>query len=64
LRIKEPVQTRASEISEYADQDERRYPRIKAAHGSFDNDVLVVTRTLERIRGGALDVDVENLHGF
>ncbi len=37
---------------------------IPAAHGAFDNDVEVVTRTLERIRGGPLKVPVENLHGF
>jgi len=36
--------------------------QIKLAHGSFDNDVEVVTAMLERMRGGAkLDVAVENL---
>ena len=37
---------------------------ISLAHGSFDNDVQVVATTLERIRGQALAVKVENLHGF
>lgn len=37
---------------------------ISLAHGSFDNDVEVVASTLERIRGKALAVKVENLHGF
>jgi hypothetical protein len=36
----------------------------KAAHGSFDNDVAVVTRTLERITGGALSTPVDELRGF
>lgn len=37
---------------------------IPLAHGSFDNDVVVVAATLERIRGSALAAPVENLHGF
>jgi len=37
---------------------------IPLAHGSFDNDVKVVAATLTRIRGAALAVAVENLHGF
>lgn len=37
---------------------------IPLAHGSFDNDVEVVTATLERIRGDKLRAKVENLHGF
>jgi hypothetical protein len=38
---------------------------IPLAHGSFDNDVEVITETLTRIRGGvALDAKVENLRGF
>jgi len=38
---------------------------IPLAHGSFDNDVEVMTETLTRIRGGvALDAEVENLRGF
>jgi len=38
---------------------------IPLAHGSFDNDIEVVTDTLVRIRdGAALDVEVTNLHGF
>jgi hypothetical protein len=37
---------------------------IKAAHGTFDNDVGVVTRALERITGGALKTAVDDLRGF
>lgn len=37
---------------------------IPLAHGSFDNDVQVVTKTLERIRGGKLLAKVESLRGF
>lgn len=37
---------------------------IPLAHGSFDNDVTVVSATLERLRGGALAAEVESLHGF
>jgi hypothetical protein len=36
---------------------------IPLAHGSFDNDVEVVTETLERILGGPLATPVENLGG-
>jgi hypothetical protein len=35
--------------------------RIKAAHGSFDNDIMVLTRTIERITGKPLQHNVENL---
>ena len=35
---------------------------IDLAHGSFDNDIEVVTRTLERMAGSKLKVKVENLH--
>jgi pimeloyl-ACP methyl ester carboxylesterase len=38
--------------------------RIDAAHGSFDNDLRVVTRTLERITGGALTAPVDDLRGY
>lgn len=37
---------------------------IALGHGSFDNDIEVVSHTLERIRGGRLTVKVENLKGF
>ena len=37
---------------------------IPLAHGSFDNDLEVVSATLERIRGAALEVPVTNLEGF
>ncbi len=35
--------------------------QIRLAHGSFDNDVDVVSRMLERMRGDALTAPVENL---
>ncbi|HEX4984783.1 MAG TPA: C1 family peptidase [Burkholderiales bacterium] len=38
--------------------------RINAAHGSFDNDIDVITRTLERITGGKLARPVDDLRGF
>ncbi|WP_440224301.1 C1 family peptidase [Dokdonella sp. MW10] len=38
--------------------------RIAAAHGSFDNDIAVVSRTLERITGGKLATAVDDLRGF
>jgi hypothetical protein len=37
---------------------------IKASHGGFDNDVEVVTRTLERITGAKLALAVDDLSGF
>jgi len=37
---------------------------VKNAHGAFDNDIEVMTSMLERIKGGALTVEVENLQGF
>lgn len=37
---------------------------ISAAHGSFDNDVDVVGRTLERITDGTLALPVDDLRGF
>jgi len=42
--------------------------KIPAAHGSFDNDVAIVSRTLKRILGSAPDAqlkeEIESLHGF
>lgn len=38
--------------------------RIDAAHGSFDNDLQVVTRTLERITGAALVAPPDDLRGY
>ena len=35
-----------------------------AAHGGFDNDVAVITRTLERITKGTLAVGVDDLRGY
>jgi hypothetical protein len=37
---------------------------INASHGSFDNNIEVVGRTLERILGAKLPFGVSNLHGF
>lgn len=37
---------------------------IPLAHGSFDNDCAIVTKTLERIAGKALAARVEVLRGF
>lgn len=37
---------------------------IRIAHGSFDNDVKVVAKTLERILGRKLKAQVECLRGF
>lgn len=38
--------------------------QIPLAHGSFDNDIAVVGRTLDRIRGAALLKPVSSLKGF
>jgi hypothetical protein len=35
-----------------------------AAHGSFDNDINVLTRTLERITGGPLVMPIDDLRGY
>jgi hypothetical protein len=37
---------------------------IPLAHGSFDNDIEVLTATLRRIIGDKPETKVENLHGF
>ena len=37
---------------------------IPIAHGSFDNDVAVVSHSIELIRGRPLAFKVENLRGF
>ncbi len=38
--------------------------KIPLAHGSFDNDVVVMTRSLKRILGKNLTYPIENLKGF
>ena len=38
--------------------------RIRATHGSFDNNLAIFTRTLERITGAALAAPVDDLRGF
>jgi hypothetical protein len=35
-----------------------------ASHGGFDNDVEVLAKTLERITGGALKTEVDDLRGY
>ncbi len=47
-----------------ANLDKKSKIETDAAHGSFDNDVDVITQTLERIRGGKLLVGVDDLRGF
>jgi hypothetical protein len=37
---------------------------ISASHGSFDNNVEVISATLERITGAALPLPVDDLRGF
>jgi len=37
---------------------------MRASHGGFDNDIEVVTRTLQRIRGSALALKVDDLRGY
>ena len=37
---------------------------ISAGHGSFDNNIDVVSRTLQRITGGKLAMPVDDLRGF
>jgi hypothetical protein len=37
---------------------------IAAAHGSFDNDIGVITHTLEQIVGSPLPQKVDDLRGF
>jgi hypothetical protein len=37
---------------------------IPAAHGSFDNDIDVMTRTLTRIVGGPLTMSVDDLRDY
>lgn len=36
----------------------------RASHGGFDNDIDVVSQTLQRIRGGALALKVDDLRGY
>jgi hypothetical protein len=36
----------------------------RAAHGTFDNDIGIVNRTLERITGAKLKLPVDDLRGF
>jgi hypothetical protein len=59
LAIAKPMTVR------YHDRKRQRVPTgtgtIPLAHGSFDNDIEVVTKMLERMRGGALALKVENL---
>ncbi|MGD8570087.1 MAG: C1 family peptidase [Gammaproteobacteria bacterium] len=58
----------ASEINEpkihESEQISDGHTVIPLAHGSFDNDVEVISNTLSRIIGGKLSAEIENLHGF
>ena len=38
--------------------------QIKASHGCFDNDVVTISRTLERISGSKLKLPADDLLGF
>ena len=45
--------------------DTRGKPAVEpATHGSFDNNIGVVSRTLERITGSALAMQVDDLRGY
>jgi hypothetical protein len=35
-----------------------------ASHGGFDNNVEIISKTLERITGAALELPVDDLVGF
>jgi hypothetical protein len=35
-----------------------------ASHGGFDNNVEIITKTLERITGAALELPIDDLVGF
>lgn len=37
---------------------------IPASHGSFDNNITVVGRTLQRITGSKLAMPIDDLAGF
>ncbi len=55
----------ADRITTALDASGKPLATADAAHGSFDNDVEVVTRTLLRIRGGdSLPMPVDDLRGY
>lgn len=39
----------------------REIAKIDSAHGSFDNDIMVIDQTIQRITGNPLEHNVENL---
>ncbi len=45
-------------------RSDKEFKVANASHGGFDNDVEVVAKTLERITGGALKTEVDDLRGF
>jgi hypothetical protein len=45
-------------------RSEKEFNTANASHGGFDNDVETVSKTLERITGGALKTAVDDLRGF
>ena len=55
--LRSPVLTREAQVF---DGNEK----IASAHGSFDNDVDVVAKTIRRVTGKRVDPDKLNLHGF
>ena len=55
--LRSPVLTREAQVSDGKE-------KIASAHGSFDNDVDVVAKTIRRVTGKRIDPDKLNLHGF
>ena len=58
------VATRQVPVRMWQEGTAERVESISASHGSFDNNLQVVTRTLERITGGKLAAKVDDLSGF
>ena len=58
------VGTQQVPVRRWQEGSAERVESISASHGSFDNNLEVVTRTLERIIGGQLIAKVDDLSGF
>jgi len=54
----------ADKVTHAIDNTGKSLFQINAAHGSFDNDVEILTSTLKRILGGPLLQAVDDLRGF
>ena len=54
----------ADKVTHAIDNTSKSAHQINAAHGSFDNDVDILTSTLKRILGGPLLQAVDDLRGF